>query len=257
MSTEALGTFLREVSNWDWEEFVKAEHDLNYSSNDSMIFALIRSCAMEKMDAIRIALNRLDGKLKTPIKVEYPKFFYQYPYAILESPESAINLPTSRESGSGAGDDKPQTSEIAIIDEPEVITNDLPTLSLRQTLTKMSEYPRELPQKIVKQAEAIEVAVRGQGEMPVDMVSVKSVVAAHLLAMAQSRDISALSEVFDQIDGKLVETLQILGQDLYITSYSTNAPAGAYLNKHGVVEAEAIIAQDMWANKLGRDISGK
>ena len=246
--SEVLGTFLREVSNWTWEEFVRAEHDMSYSSNESMIFALIRSCAMEKMDAIRIALNRLDGKLKTPIKVEYPKIFYQYPYAVLEDSRGEVPRLEGQEFT------EMEISTEVREEEPEVVENDLPTLSLRETLTKMSEYPRELPKKVIKQAETIEMAVRGQGEMPADMITVKSVVASHLLTMAQSRDISALSEVFDQVDGKLAETIQILGQDIYITSYSSVAPKDAYINKNGVVEAEATVAQELWANKLGRNL---
>lgn len=244
MSTEALGDFLREVSNWNWEEFCRAEKDLEYTSNQAMIFGLIRSCAMQKMEAIRMSLNRLDGKLKTPIRVEYPKVYYLYPHAKLE--DAAGDVPRLE------GQEFAKVEIVETVTEEEV---DLATLSLRETLTKMSEYARQLPEAIAQRALEVEIAIRGQGEMPDDIPRVKSVVAAHLLILAQSRDISALSEVFDQIDGKLVETLQILGQDIYITSYAPIAPAGAYLNKDGVVEAEATVVQDMWANKLGREAS--
>ena len=115
----------------------------------------------------------------------------------------------------------------------------------------MADYPRELPEAIIKQAEIVHQAVNDKAPMPDEIPRVKSVVAAHLLVMAQARNIDALGEVFDQIDGKLAETIQILGDDLYITSYAASAPAGAYLNDDGVVEIEATVAQNLWAEKLG------
>lgn len=250
MSTEALGGFLREVSNWNWEQFCRAEHDLEYTSNEAMIFGLLRSCAMQKMDAIRMSLNRLDGKLKTPIRVEYPKVYYLYPNATLENYTEA---PKSIQ----AGAEPIQTGEIIEPETPVEEEVDLDSLSLRDTLTKMSGYARQLPEAIVQRALEVEIAIRGQGPMPDDIPRVKSVVSAHLLILAQKRDISALSEVFDQIDGKLVETLQILGQDIFITSYAAVAPPGAYPNKDGVMQMEATVVQDMWANKLGREASSK
>ena len=251
VSTEALSAFLREVSNWSWEEFVRAERDLDYTSNQAMIFALVRACAMEKMDAIRLAVNRLDGKLKTPIKVEYPKIFYQYPYATLG--ESYTSEPESIQEETKFIHTELSTEVRE--EEPEMIKNDLPSLSLRQTLTKMSGYSRKLPKAIVDMALITEIYVRGQGPPPKEVMLVKSVVAAHLLILAQGRDISAITEVFNNIDGKLVETIQILGSDIFITSYATVVPEGAYVNSDGIVEVEATVASDMWANKLGRDIS--
>jgi hypothetical protein len=82
---------------------------------------------------------------------------------------------------------------------------------------------------------------------------VKAVVAAHLLVMAQGRSMDAIGEVFDAIDGKLVETIQILGDDLYITNYSNIAPEGATLNENGILQMEATASQKMWAEKLSKD----
>lgn len=244
MSSEKMGSFLREVSNWTWEEFVRAEHDPKYTSNNAMIFALVRACAMQKMEAIKMALNRIDGKLKTPIKVEAPKIFYLFPNA--KPPEA---LPDTTQS---AEPTEVVTGElIAAPEEPTLEENDLPSLSLRQTLTKLSDLPREFPEAIVAYALQVEQWVKNGGAIPDENPMVKSVVASHLLILAASRDIGALTEVFDQIDGKLAETIQIVGEDLYITSYSATAPEGAYINKDGVLEIEAVQAQTMWAQKLG------
>lgn len=249
VSENKLGKFLAEVSNWQWDQFWYAERDNTYSSNEAMIFALIRSCAMQKMDAIKLSLNRLDGKLKTPIRIEYPKIYFLYPNAkAIEGRDDSLKL-------------EGEVFEAEVIEEPstELATTEddattLPSLSLRQTLTKMSDYPRQLPEAIVQLAQQTEEALREGRPLPDEIPLVKSVVAAHLLLLAQRRDVGALTEVFDQIDGKLAETLQILGEDIFITSYLSEAPAGARLNKDGVLQLEATQAQDLWANKLGREL---
>jgi hypothetical protein len=87
--SEHLGDFLKEVANWDWAEFVKAEKDSSYTSNQAVVFGLIRSCAMQDLRAIKIAINRFDGKLKTPLKIEMPKIYYLYPNAEGSAPVDA------------------------------------------------------------------------------------------------------------------------------------------------------------------------
>lgn len=256
---DRLASFLREVSNWTWEEFAKAEKDKNYSTNQAIIFGLVRACSMQKMDAIRVSLHRLDGKLKTPVRIEMPKVFYTFPYA--QSP----GLPTS-ESGLARITNDPNTvNEVEAIMEGELLPaiapveqeqpkteSDLATMSLRETLTEMSDYPRTLPDAIIALALQTEQSLRGDAPRPEDgeIPKVKSVVSAHLLVMAQNRNMDAIGEVFDQIDGKLVETIQILGEDIYITSFATIAPDGAYLNDEGILQIEAIQSQQIWAQKL-------
>lgn len=247
MSSEKMGVFLREVSNWTWEDFVRAEHDPKYTSNNAMIFALVRACAMQKMEAIKMALNRIDGKLKTPIKIEAPKIFYLFPNAKPPTVFAAVT-----DDPNTTNEIKPVVGElIAAPEEPTLEENDLPSLSLRQTLTKLSDLPREFPEAIVAYALQVEQWVKNGGDLPDENPMVKSVVASHLLILAASRDMTALNEVFDQIDGKLAETIQIVGEDLYITSYANVAPEGAYINKDGTLEIEAVQAQLMWAQKLG------
>ncbi len=248
MSTEKLGQFLKEVSNWYWDEFVRAEHDKTYTSNQAVIFALIRACALEKMDAIKMSLNRLDGKLKTPIKIEYPKIFYIFPNA-----KKVENQKEPLKALDGQGTKTPANKETGtsiILPEPELTAEDLPSLSLRDTLNKMSDYPRELPEGVIELAQNVEKSINQGAPMPDEIPMVKSVVAAHLLVLAQQRNIDALGEVFDQIDGKLAETLQIIGEDIYITSYRKDAPAGAELNEEGIFQIEATKVQDLWAQKL-------
>jgi hypothetical protein len=205
---------------------------------------------MQKMEAIKLALGRLDGKIKTPVRIEYPKIYYLYPNA----------KPNEDDNWEGATSVDVFTSPKALVEAGEIIEhkNDskaepeptLQDLTLRQTLAKMSDYPREVPDAVIHYAEQTQQWLQGNAPEPEEKPAVKSVVAAHLLALAQKRNIEALSEVFDQIDGKLTEVIQILGEDIYITSYSLTAPAGAYLNADGVLQLEATQAQDLWAQKL-------
>lgn len=255
--SDKLAKFLREVSNWSWEEFAKAEKDPKYTSNEAIVFALIRSCAMQSLSAIKIAINRLDGKLKTPINVEMPKVFYLYPNAVGSVQPGDDVTPVI---------DDPITDKI-IENEPlvgELIpattttttqapAKDLATMGFRETLSELADLPRELPIAITALALQTEQALKGNAERPndLDIPRVKSVVASHLLIMAQSRNIDALTEVFDQIDGKLTETIQILGEDIYITNYGATAPPEAVLNDEGVLQVEATASQDIWASKLG------
>jgi hypothetical protein len=254
-----LGDFLREVSNWDWETFCLAENDTKYSSNQAMIFGLIRACAMEKLDAIKLALGRLDGKLKTPIRIEMPKVYFLYPNAKLPEggfSDKMIEIAHGRhdifvDDATSSVEVIPPTPDIEPEEEP-----DIATLTLRQTLTKMADHPRQVPEAIITYATATQQWLKGNGEEPIEKPMVKSVVAAHLLKLAQERNIDAMSEVFDQIDGKLVETIQVLGEDIYITDYSLTAPDGAYLNSDGVLQLEATQAQDVWTQKLTGKLNG-
>lgn len=243
-SENRLGAFLREVSNWRWSVFVEAENDMKYTSNQSMIFALVRACAMQNLQAIRLSINRLDGKLATPLKIEYPKIFYLYPNAkVVDSSEPLPILEGS------------EFKEVKLVTTVTEVEPDLPSLSIRQTVAKLAEFPRNFPEAIADNALRTEQFMKKNGEKPSDDPLVKSVMAAHLLIMAQNRSIDALGEVFDSIDGRLAETFQILGEDLYITNYSFVAPDSAYVNEDGVMQVEATTAQDMWKVKLGGDLS--
>lgn len=248
---DKLAGFLRTVSNWRWDVFVEAESDPKYSSNEAIIFAMVRAAAMENMSAIKVSINRLDGKLVTPIRVQYPKIYYLFPNAGLTPGEGE---PLKKIE---VGDDEPPevlTGEI-IVPAPEAKEEkpDLPSMGFRETLRLMGDNPRGLPQQIVDRATQTQQWMMDAAERPEGIPTVKTVVVAHLLIMAGKRNVDAINEVFDAIDGKLVETIQVLGDDLYITNYSTVAPDEARPNADGIMQMEATAAQNIWASKLGRD----
>lgn len=266
MSENKLGAFLTEVSNWNWAEFVEAEKDKSYTSNQAIIFSLVRSCAMRKMDAIKMSIDRLDGKLKTPIRVEYPKIFYLFPNAKLNtgSEAPAVNAPRlpspQGDDGAGTQGSKAKSQSTPVSGELILPTisfddarddEDLPSMSLRDTLSEMANYPRELPEQIIELAQQAEWAVRDHRPPPDEIPRVKSVIAAHLLILGQERNLDAIGSILDQIDGKLTETIQLIGDDIYITNYAHAAPDGAALNADGVLQIEATLSQDLWAQKLG------
>lgn len=244
-----LGNFLKEVIDWRWDEFCRAEKDSNfkYTGYESAVFSLVRTCSDGKLGAMKLAIDRVDGKLETPIKVEYPKIWFLYPHAktVGELPEGE-----SQELAPPSIDElpDPQTEE-----QPESAA----TLSLREMVQKMADQPREVVPLILAAKRWVESELAaGRDPQDSEMVEkkipmVKSVIAANLLHLAiEKNNFDAITEVFDQIDGKLVETLRILGDDIYLPQYTLEAPYGAVKNKDGIYMLEAKEITSQWQQKL-------
>lgn len=233
-----LGNFLKEVINWNWKEFCDAEKDPKYSGLEATVLALVRTTSDGKLGAIKLAIDRVDGKIETPVKVEYPKVWYLYPEA------ESVALPK--------GDSTPELeageiSALSIVEseEPEEEAGHLATMSLRETLNKMADSPRQVVPLILLKKKQVEAGTSQEAPL------VKSIIAANLLNLAiEKNNFDAITEIFDQIDGKLVETIRILGDDIFLTQYALEAPAGAVKNKDGIymIEAKEIAAQ--WKQKL-------
>lgn len=247
-----LGGFLREVIDWQWDEFCKAEIDLNYKGYEGAILALVRTCSEGKLGAIKTAIARVDGNIETPIKVEYPRVFILFPHAKTTalgpagdgSPLAALAPPENF-------DTLPEEPA-----EPEEEKVHLATMSLRDTLRKMADAPREVTRKILERKKEVELAMDKNidlSEHGKQIPLVKSIIAANLLKLAEGGKFEAITEVFDQIDGKLVETIRILGEDMYISSYVLEAPYGAKQNKDGVYYIEAPQISDAWKAKFKKD----
>jgi len=239
-----LGNFLREVIDWDWDQFVEAEKDESYSGYQSSVFALVRAAAEQKLSAIKLAIARIDGQVKTPIKVEYPTAYLTFPYAeklaLPPAGSQAVALLTDPEPISL----KEEAESYPEMEEPQ---ESLATLTLRETLEKMADAPRKIPLLIDDQRKKVE---RNEylGDAKVPMV--KSVICAHLLILANEKhNFEAITEIFDQIDGKLVETIKLMG-DIHLTSFALEAPYNAVKNSKGIYQIEQPIVTDLWAQKL-------
>lgn len=240
-----LTPFFKEMIEKRWSEFVDMENGEQHTSSQAVVLAIIRACAKGKLPAIKESLNRIDGKLQEQIEVEYPKFYIQYPHA--KALASGDKYTVKNEGGMLAipeGDGKP---------DPE---RPLVTGSLRDTLNRMSDEPNFLVQRILDAAADVEERKASANEHePLNDPLVKSVIVAGLLKMAHNGSLSAIFEVFDNLDGKLVDKIKILGDDVYLTSYDTLAPAGAKL-VDGVYQIEADNTTSAWATSLKRNNKG-
>lgn len=235
-----LGNFLREVIDWQWDVFVEAEKDPKFSGYQSSVFALVRACSDGKLSAIKLAIARVDGNIETPVKIEYPKAYTIYPYA------EKVAVPPPGFETKALADPNP----LPEMPEAEEATEEsLATMTLRETLNKMADESRMLPLLIHEQKKKVEHGKDLEGE---EIPLVKSVIAANLLILANEKhSFEAITEVFNQIDGKLVEVIKIMG-DMYITSYALEAPYNAAKNKDGVYQIEQTMISDKWAEKLGK-----
>lgn len=243
-----LTPFFKEVIEMRWSEFVKKEADSDaYTSAQAVVFAIVRACAKGKLPAIKESLNRIDGKLQEQIEVEYPKFFVTYPYAkVVDSGNKHTVKVESGVMSVPATDGRP---------DPE---RPLVTGSLRDTLDRMSDAPKALVTKILAAAEDVDLRHGYAADHePLNDPLVKSVIVAGLLKMAHNGSLSAIFEVFDNLDGKLVDKIKILGDDVYMTSYDSVAPAGAKKNKDGVYQIGADNTSNRWALSLERNHGGR
>ncbi len=242
-----LGKFLKQVIHWRWDEFVRAEKDPKYSPLQHTVFSLVRACADGKLGAIKLSIKRVDGNLETPVNIVYPKIFFRYPYAkSVAAPEAVAGI----EDGT-PGVDVPKPDEF---DEPEVtIEDEKLTLGLRETLNKMADTPdsRVVPLVLMKKKET-EEALESNPDAELEYApQVKSVIAANLLNLAISEsNFEAITEVFDQIDGKLVETVRFLGDDMFMDQYAEIAPYGSVLNDDGVYIWENKEIARLWEQKF-------
>lgn len=236
-----------------WSEFVEIEHSLDSNNFDSAIAAIIRACKKGNLRAIQMGLDRLDGKIAAELKIEMPKFYYIYPFAekklddpsILEFGEDGV---VKNENGTltvPEGDGVTSIAGPADIDEQMSAESELPSGQLRPVLEKMLHSPRSIVKDILDSADAVD-----KHDYSVGDPMVKSVIVAGLMKLVHDGRISAVFEVFDQIDGKVADKLKVLGNDVYMKRYDLIAPAGAVKNEEGVYQLEAETTTSLWVNKL-------
>lgn len=251
-----LGNFLKEVINWNWKEFCDAEIDQKYSGLEATVLALVRTASDGKLGAIKLAIDRIDGKIETPIKIEFPKVWMLYPEATTVAlPQGDAPVETAE---LASLPDVPKTDGVEDIEpvEDEDTPQSAAVMSLRETLNKLADSPRVVTQLILARKQEVESPDFTGKDVDEDVAKkiplVKSVIAANLLHLAiDKNNFEAITEVFEQIDGKLVETIKILGDDIFISQYGIEAPAGSVKNKDGVYMIEAKQSTQTWAEKLG------
>lgn len=210
----------------NWSEFVLLEHDKGASVDDGVLCSLIRVCAnTDDIAAIKLAFDRVDGLLTTPLEIKVPKFYIRYVNAKeIEPGQKAIAAPRD-------------------VKKEKASDYDPATAKLRETLNKMRGMPQDVIRLVRLQKKHID---EGKHEHYDPMV--KSVIVANLLRNVQKGRYRAIELVFDQIDGKLTRTITLLGgEDVYVDDYNVLvAPAHATLDESGIYVAENKLMTTAW-----------
>lgn len=241
----------REIIELRWTEFVQRERSLDSTNFDSVIVGIVRACKKGTLRAIQTGLDRLDGKVAQEIEVEMPQFYFIYPKAVkaADDPE-IIDVGDSGGVVLLNGVDKMTTIDLtgspADMDELHVVEEELPTGSLRAVLQKLLDSPKQQVVDILAIADEIDSNGYSHDGDP----KVKSVIVAGLMKLVHDGRISAVFEVFDQIDGKVADKIKILGNDVFMYRYDTIAPAGATKNADGFYQISADNTTNAWALKL-------
>lgn len=231
-----LKTRFEEIIHMNWADFVQLEHDKSASVDDGVLCSLVRVCAdTDDIAAIKLAFDRVDGLLTTPIEVKVPKFYTRYTKATeIEPGEKAITAPGD------AGNEKKSTYDPA-------------TAKLRETLREM----RSMPQDVIRIVRLYKKHI-DEGKTEKHDPMVKSVIVANLLRNVRRGRYRAIELVFDQIDGKLTRTITLLGgDDVYIDDVITTvAPANAIKDENGVYIAENKVMTAAWLRGFAQSQKG-
>lgn len=231
-----LKTRFEELIHMTWSEFFALEHNKSASVDDGVLCSLIRICAdTDDIAAAKLAFDRVDGLLTTPLEIKVPKFYIRY---------------------TKAKEIEPGAKQIEAADKAkadEKTKYDPATAKLRETLREM----RGMPQDVIRVVAGYKKKIDKGQEVKHDPL-VKSVIVANLLKNVRKGRFRAIELVFDQIDGKLTRTITLLGgDDVYIDDYNTLvAPAHAVLDENGVYVAENKIMTAAWLRGFANSQKG-
>ena len=232
----SLKNRFEELIHMNWSDFVFLEHDKSASVDDGVLCSLIRICAdTDDIAAAKLAFDRVDGLLETPLEIKVPKFYTRF-----------IN----------AKEIEPGTKQITAPEDTEKSqdsTYDPATAKLRETLQEM----RAMPQDVIRMVRGYKKHIDEGKEAKRDPM-VKSVIVANLLRNVQKGRYRAIELVFDQIDGKLTRTITLLGgDDVYVDDYTVLvAPANATKDESGYYIAENTLMTTAWLRGFANSQKG-
>lgn len=231
-----LKTRFEELIHMNWTDFVSLEHDKSASVDDGVLCSLVRICAdTDDIAAIKLAFDRVDGLLTTPIEIKVPKFYTRYIKAKeIEPSQKAIAAPEDLK--------KEKASDY-----------DPATAKLRETLLEM----RGMPQDVIRMVRLYKKRIDDSKDPKHDPM-VKSVIVANLLRNVRRGRYRAIELVFDQIDGKLTRTITLLGgEDVFVDDYiETIAPAHAIKGEKGIYIAENKLMTTAWLRGFANNQKG-
>lgn len=225
-----------ELIHLTWSEFLALEKSGDATVDDATLCALVRICTdSDNVNATKLAFDRIEGMLETPIEVKVPKFYIRY-----------VN---AKQIESAAGD----TGAAIAVKKEVKSTYDPATAKLRETLQEMRGMPRQVIELVLGHKKLLE-----EGKKPQHDPKVKSVMVANLLYNASRGRTRAIDLIFDQIDGKLTRTITLLGgEDVYIDDFNTlEAPADAIKDENGYYIAEHKAMTTAWIRGFARSEKG-
>lgn len=225
-----------ELIHMNWSEFVLLEHDKSASVDDGVLCSLIRICAdTDDIAAAKLAFDRVDGLLETPIEVKVPKFYIRYVNAKEIEPGQKALEASEKAEKEKASDYDPATAK------------------LRETLREM----RSMPQDVIRIVRLYKKHI-DEGKTEKHDPMVKSVIVANLLRNVSKGRYRAIELVFDQIDGKLTRTITLLGgEDVYVDDYITTlAPNYSIKDKDGYYIAENKLMTTAWLRGFANSQKG-
>lgn len=231
-----LKSRFEELIHYDWIDFVKLEQDKYATVDDTVLCSLIRVCAdTDDIAAIKLAFDRIEGLLETLIDIKVPKFYTRFVNAKeIEPGTTAIEAPESTQS-----------------DEPS--DYDPATSKLRDTLKEMRGMPKDVIRVVRLYKKRIDkgIAVSQQPK-------VKAVIVANLLHHVKKGRFRAIEMVFDQIDGKLPKSINLLGgEDVFVDDVNELiAPAHSILGEDGIYYAENKLMTAAWIRGFSRSQKG-
>lgn len=232
----SLKARFEELIHLEWGEFIKLEQDKYASVDDTVLCSLIRTCAdTDDIAAIKLAFDRIDGLQDTLIEIKVPKFYTRY-----------VN----------AKEIEPGTKELEAPEDAkkdEATDYDPASAKLRETLKKMRGMPKEVIRVVRLYKKHIEA-----GKTVETQPQVKAVIVANLLHHVKKGRFRAIEMVFDQIDGKLPKSIQLLGgDDVYVDDVlETVAPAHAIQGEDGIYVAENKAMTAIWLRGFAQSQKG-
>lgn len=225
-----------EIIHMTWGEFVALDQDKGASVDDGVLCSLIRACAeTDDIASIKLAFDRVDGLLETPVEIKVPKFYVRF----IKAKEI-----------------EPAPKQIEAVEDAEkakASDYDPATAKLRETLQEMRSMPQDVIRAVLLYKRRIEKGTHVEHDP-----KVKSVIVANLLKQVKRGRFKAVELVFDQIDGKLTRTISLLGgDDVYVDDYSELvAPAHATLDDKGVYVAENKLMTNAWIRGFAQSQKG-
>lgn len=198
MDKKKGGDYLISILEESYSIVLDEGRDDTTTNLEGTVHALVRNISNGNVRSIKTALERVDGKVSKPVEIRTPRIVHKY-----------INAKTNT---------GPKFLPRAAVspDNSEVVreANALPSFSIRGMIEKLEDKPKTVVHTILENKTKFKVV---------------EVIAAKLYDLAHHEEQKAIDEILDQIDGKVADVIEILGEDIELLEYQDEAPINAIL----------------------------